>query len=186
MSAKKLAVVFPGVGYHVDKPLLYYSRRLAKEEGYEVVEVSYDFPHKPSEIKDDAEKMREAFDIAASQALEQLSDVDFEDFDKVLFIGKSIGTAIGAYCDEKYGVNAFHIVLTPVPQTFDFLNGKEGVVFHGLSDPWCENDIVEDKCVELGLELIEVKKANHSLETGNAIKDVKIIKKYLKRVRELF
>ena len=25
----KLAVVFPGVGYHADKPLLYYSRKLA-------------------------------------------------------------------------------------------------------------------------------------------------------------
>ena len=33
---KRLAVIFPGVGYHVDKPLLYYSRKLAKEYGYEV------------------------------------------------------------------------------------------------------------------------------------------------------
>ena len=25
----KLAVIFPGVGYHADKPLLYYGRKLA-------------------------------------------------------------------------------------------------------------------------------------------------------------
>ena len=29
---KRLAVIFPGIGYHCDKPILYYSRKLAKEE----------------------------------------------------------------------------------------------------------------------------------------------------------
>ena len=28
---KKLAVLFPGIGYHVDKPLLYYGAKLAKQ-----------------------------------------------------------------------------------------------------------------------------------------------------------
>ena len=31
----KLVVFFPGIGYHCDKPLLYYSRKLAQEYGYE-------------------------------------------------------------------------------------------------------------------------------------------------------
>ena len=31
MKNKKIAVVFPGVGYHADKPLLYYSRKLAAQ-----------------------------------------------------------------------------------------------------------------------------------------------------------
>ena len=31
----KAAVFFPGIGYHCDKPLLYYSRKLAQECGYE-------------------------------------------------------------------------------------------------------------------------------------------------------
>ena len=30
---KRIAVIFPGVGYHVDKPLLYYSRKLAGKYG---------------------------------------------------------------------------------------------------------------------------------------------------------
>ena len=38
---KKLAVIFPGVGYHVDKPLLYYSKKIAAHYGYEIVEVAY-------------------------------------------------------------------------------------------------------------------------------------------------
>ena len=31
----KAAVFFPGIGYHCDKPLLYYSRKLSQECGYE-------------------------------------------------------------------------------------------------------------------------------------------------------
>ena len=32
---KKLAIFFPGIGYHCDKPLLYYARKLTQECGYE-------------------------------------------------------------------------------------------------------------------------------------------------------
>lgn len=32
----KLAVVFPGIGYHVDKPLLFYSKKIAASHGFEV------------------------------------------------------------------------------------------------------------------------------------------------------
>ena len=38
---KRIAVIFPGVGYHVDKPLLYYSRKLAGRYGYEIVCADY-------------------------------------------------------------------------------------------------------------------------------------------------
>ena len=34
MDEKKLAVLFPGIGYHCDKPLLYYSAKLAGAAGY--------------------------------------------------------------------------------------------------------------------------------------------------------
>ena len=31
----KLAIYFPGIGYHKDKPLLYYSSRLLQTYGYQ-------------------------------------------------------------------------------------------------------------------------------------------------------
>ncbi len=40
----RLVVVFPGIGYHCDKPLLYYGRKVASECGYdEVVTLSYSY-----------------------------------------------------------------------------------------------------------------------------------------------
>ena len=41
---EKLAIIFPGIGYHSDKPLLYYSRKLAKERGYEeIISLKYSY-----------------------------------------------------------------------------------------------------------------------------------------------
>lgn len=38
---KKIAVLFPGIGYTCDKPLLYYAAQIAAEQGYEIVKVNY-------------------------------------------------------------------------------------------------------------------------------------------------
>ena len=59
---KKIAVLFPGIGYHTDKPLLYYSRKLAMERGYEIAEVKYG--ELPVNVKGNAKKMLEAFNKA--------------------------------------------------------------------------------------------------------------------------
>ena len=38
---KKIAVLFPGIGYHADKPLLYYSKKLVMNKGYKIADVKY-------------------------------------------------------------------------------------------------------------------------------------------------
>ena len=62
----KIAVIFPGMGYHSDKPLLFFAKRLARKAGYEVAEVSYEFPFKAREIMNDKVRMKEAFTLAAT------------------------------------------------------------------------------------------------------------------------
>ena len=179
---KKLAVVFPGIGYHSDKPLLYYSKKLVKEYGFEVIEVAYDFSFKAKEIKGDKDKMKDAFEIAVKQAKEQLSTIEFSDYEQILFIGKSIGTTVAAYYDKTYEIGAKHIVLTPVPQTFEFLGTGDCIVFNGSEDPWCETSLVQDKCHALGVELHVVEHANHSLETKSVTTDVQNMKLILDNI----
>lgn len=54
----KLAVLFPGIGYHCDKPILYFARELAKQVGYdEVINLSYIC--KADNIRGNDKKMRE-------------------------------------------------------------------------------------------------------------------------------
>ena len=50
-----LAVFFPGIGYHTDKPLLYYGKKLAAAYGCEIMEMSYG--ELPTHIKGNHEKM---------------------------------------------------------------------------------------------------------------------------------
>lgn len=61
-NAPKLAVVFPGIGYGPDKPLLYYAARLARNQGYQILNVSYG--SLPENVKGDRAKMEQAFELA--------------------------------------------------------------------------------------------------------------------------
>lgn len=169
----KLAVIFPGIGYHTDKPLLYYSKKLFREHGYEIVEVSY--TGFPQNVKGNKEKMEQAFQIAMKQAKEILADVNMRAYEKVVFVSKSIGTAIAAAYDQEHQIYADHIYFTPVPRTFFFVRERSGIVFHGLKDPWCETAIVKENCRRLGLTLKTFEDANHSLETGESVRDLSIL-----------
>lgn len=59
MNNNKLAVIFPGIGYHSDKPLLYYSKKVAKRLGYEILDIRYDIPTNAGDIKNNQLKMKE-------------------------------------------------------------------------------------------------------------------------------
>lgn len=170
--SNQLAVIFPGIGYHSDKPLLYYSKKLAKSKEYEIVEIKYSFDEDFAVIKADKEKMQLAFDDVFKQVVEQLKDITFNNYQKVVFIGKSIGSAFAARYNMTYEIDADMIVYTPIEQTFAYINNCEGLVFHGDADPLCDTDMCVQLCEELSLTYAVVPNANHSLETGNVDRDI--------------
>lgn len=176
----KLAVIFPGIGYHADKPLLYYSTKLAKACGYEIRQVAYGgFPDK---VRGSKEKMQQSFELALQQTRELLQDIQFEKYEKLLFISKSVGTAVsGAYAIEKK-IDPDNIFYTPVEETFQFLSGK-GIVFHGTADPWARTSVVKENCERLGLPLYLTENANHSLETGDVEADLKNMQRIMEQTK---
>lgn len=185
---RKAAVVFPGIGYHTDKPLLFYSKKLAWTNGYEIIDVPYG--HFEHGIKGNEKKMRKACESALKQAGEILKDKDLEGYDELVFLSKSIGTAAAAAYAEKHhlidgnGRKVRHIYFTPVADTFLAARKKSGIVFHGTADPWAPDDIIEKGCRELELPLYIVPGANHSLETGSVDLDLKNIRKVMARCAE--
>jgi hypothetical protein len=46
-----LATVFPGYGYTVDAPLLFYTNALLFELGYDVLNINYEYNRNPSYLK---------------------------------------------------------------------------------------------------------------------------------------
>lgn len=150
----KLAVFFPGIGYHCDKPLLYYSEKLAKQYGYETIKITYQGLSKNPD---------EAFVGALSQTETCLAEVDWKRYEDVLFVSKSIGTAAACAYAAKHAVACRNIYYTPLENTFAF-TPQSGIVFHGTEDPWAGTETVREKCRASGLPLFTIEKANHSLE----------------------
>ena len=159
---KKIACLFPGIGYTCDKPLLYYSGKLLKSLGWEIVPVQYS--GFPSGVKGNAEKMRQC------------------EYGEILFVGKSVGTVVCAAYAERRCLRCRQVLFTPVEDTFRFA-GRDSIAFHGTADPWADTKTVEEACGKRGIPLYETAGANHSLETGDVEADLKELRKVMKTVR---
>ena len=174
----KLTVVLPGIGYHKDKPLLYYSSKLMMNLGYEVISIEYH--DLPSKVKGDKAMMRKAFELAFAQCEEQLSGVDFSGYEEVDFIGKSIGTAVVAKYVSDHKLSARQVWYTPVEETFAF--GSEDVIaFIGDDDPWSDVEHVKSVANDMGIPLHSYPECNHSLECGDVGRNIEIVGDVIKK-----
>lgn len=180
-DVKKLAVIFPGIGYHTDKPLLYYSKKLAAANGFEIVDVAYG--NFPKDVKDSAEKMEAAYHSALNQSEELLQNVHFQEYGKIVFISKSIGTAVAASYAAEHNLQTCNIFYTPVEASLAFMT-QPGIVFHGTNDNWVDSEKLVSQCKQKGYEVFITKDANHSLETGNVVTDIKNMEKIMKETEK--
>ncbi|MBQ1490013.1 MAG: alpha/beta hydrolase [Eubacterium sp.] len=179
----KLAVIFPGIGYGKDKPLLYYAARMARREfGYDVVSVEYS--RMPRGIKEDPARMREAVEQALSDAGDCLSGVDVGAYDGLLFISKSLGTIVAAITAQNLPVACEHIFFTPMLEAFDFAADASGIAFHGTEDPWTDTEELIERCEEKDIPLYLFEDADHSLEVGDVEEDLRILKRVIKKTRK--
>lgn len=166
----KIAVVFPGIGYHVDKPLLYYSKKIAASHGYEIKNVPYG--NFPSGVKGNKKRMNACFTDALDQCEDILLDVDFLQYSEILFLSKSIGTLIASAYGQKHGLKTRNVYFTPVGESFQFMD-QPGIVFHGTADGWVDTETVITECKDRNLPLYIIENANHSLETGDWALDIR-------------
>ncbi len=150
----KIAIFFPGIGYHCDKPLLYYADKLCRQSQYETLRLSY---------TNLSRSIPEAFEQAYAQTEAQLAHVNWNTCGDILFVSKSLGTAVAAAYAKRHGISCRNIYYTPLAETFDFAP-QTGIVFHGTSDPWAQTAIIEEKCRESSLPLHVIERTNHSLE----------------------
>lgn len=179
----KIAVYFPGIGYHCDKPLLYYSRSIAREFGYENSR-NVNYTYNAGNIRGNEEKMKEAYEALFFQTEAELTDIVWPDYDDVLFISKSIGTIIATSYAEKYGLkHARHILYTPLAQTFLFAPGN-AIAFIGTADPWSNTDKIIRLSNTNHIPMTVYDGCNHSLECGDTLKNLEILKDIMQRTND--
>ena len=178
---KKIACLFPGIGYTCDKPLLYYSWKRLKGLGWEIVPVQYG--GFPSGVKGSAEKMRQCAYMALEQAEKILQEINWGEYSDILFIGKSVGTVVCAAYAKHHGLHCRQILFTPVVETFRFAD-RSSIVFHGTADPWADTKAIEAACKKLGIPLRKTENANHSLETDDVDANIREMRKVMRIVRD--
>lgn len=178
----KLAVFFPGIGYHCDKPLLYYSRKLTQECGYDEI-LLLDYTYDGGNIRGDEEKMQQAFECLYAQAEKKLKDIDFSLYSDILFVSKSVGTIIASAFAEAYGINCAQIMYTPLEQTYRFRH-ENAVAFIGDKDPWSDIRKVQRLSETQNVPISVYEGCNHSLETENCMKNLEILQVVMAKTRD--
>lgn len=179
----KTAVFFPGIGYHCDKPLLYYGRDAARELGYtEYRNVNYTYT--AGDVRGDEQKMKEAFEVLSSQAEAELAGIDWTVFDDILFVSKSIGTIIAASYARKHALEQVrHVLYTPLAQTYLFAP-KRAIGFIGTADPWSDTEEIIRLSAENHVPLVVCDGCNHSLECGDTLRDLETLRNVMSRTME--
>ena len=179
----KIAVYFPGIGYHCDKPLLYYSQSIARKHGYENSRnVSYTY--KAGNIRGNDGKMKEAYEILFSQTEAELADISWSAYDDVPFISKSIGTIIAASYAKKHGLeSARHVLYTPLAQTYLFAPNR-AIGFIGTEDPWSDTDEIIRLSDLNYIPLTVYEGCNHSLECNDTLKNIENLKDIMQRTHD--
>ena len=182
---KKTAVVFPGVGYTKDRPLLYYAGKLAAKNGYELTAVDFAGLDWSKEKLKDSDFLRETMEkcmLITEDALSQIADLSDS---QVVFISKSIGTVVATAYAKRAGISPVQICFSPLEMIGEYVPEGGAVLFCGDADPYADYKTVEQIATDKKLEIRRIAGGNHSLETGDVATDIDNLQKMMQRVSEL-
>lgn len=155
---KKAVVLFPGIRYSCDTPLLYFAGVVFGQRGYEKYEIDY------SGRMQSANDLEQAVLAVRQDVLSQLASMKLEDYDQVVFVSKSIGTVLAGWAASQLPYPIRHIYLTPLEQTLPFIDPVKDWVVGAGDDPYLASDRLSAYCAERGISLTIYPGVEHRLE----------------------
>lgn len=170
-NSNVLAVLLPGMGYTLDRSLMDYSKNLAVEKGYDVLPIEYGFQAVRKKI--DKDNMEDV-EVAINESYELLKLSLEIRYEKVIFIGKSLGTVVQRMLEEKirkenYDGEIINIYLTPIDKTCELGIKENSLVVCGTKDPMITSENREKLSHMSNINYIEVDGAGHSLAIKNDV-----------------
>lgn len=177
LGSKKLCIILPGIGYYLDRSYLDYSKQLAKELGYDILEVEYGYQINRSKFNIEKE-----FSIMVSETLEVIDNSLNKEYEELLIIGKSIGTSVQHFVNKDLKSRfkkVSNIYISPIDKTLnEFGLEKNSLVIIGDVDPLLSDKNRKRIEEREDLESFVISGANHPLdiknnvmETVNALKE---------------
>ncbi len=188
-GTERLAVLFPGMRYTVDMPLLYYTSRLLVSTGADALLVDYRYHEDPTFMADvEQERARRMTSDVTAACRVALSQRSYRD---VTIVGKSLGTLAMAHLlsTETKLSTARAVWLTPLLRNENLRaqiktwRGKSLFVI-GTADPdYDEKLLGEVETATRGKSLV-IEGGDHSLEIeGDFFASLQALEKVLRAVR---
>lgn len=128
--------------------------------------------------------MKEAFESLYTQAEKILEEIEWDSYDEILFVSKSIGTIIAAAYAQKHSIqNLRNIIYTPLVQTFNF-EPQNALAFIGTADAWSDaNDIIR-LANEQKIPIEVYGNCNHSLECEDTLRNIEILNDVMTKTKD--
>lgn len=162
---KKIVVTFPGKS-GTEIPLLYYGAKYFENLGYEKFFVNYAVSE-------------ENYDFAYQNAKAVTDKIKFDEYDDIVFIGKSLGTYIACKLKEEYHVSAALILLTPLPETMPYIRRDNDVrlTVIGTKDRYLDYQILQERCEKEQIPCYVEPGVGHRMEVvGDLQRDLEIVR----------
>lgn len=159
----KAVVLFPGVRYSCDTPLLYYAGKVFARRGYEKFEVSY------GDGIFSTKNLEQKFMDLRDKVLSDLLALNLEQYEDVVFVSKSIGTVFAGWCASQLSVNVRHIYLTPLEQTLPFMDPVTDIAVGAGMDEYLDPQQLEQWCRSKKIRLTMYPNVGHRLEDRDDI-----------------
>lgn len=181
----KIAVVFPGVGYNKDRPLLYYAGKAASACGFELKHIDFSGIEWSKEKLKDRDFLLKTLDICIKKAEDALTAQGDMSGDELVFISKSIGTVVATAYSFRKSLNVRHICFSPLEFINEYVSEKSAILFYGDNDPYADHKSIEKIARDKELEMYKISGGNHSLETGDVSTDIDNLKGMIRRVTDV-
>ncbi|MGN0143613.1 MAG: alpha/beta hydrolase [Clostridium sp.] len=179
-----LAVLLPGIGYTLERPLLDYSKKLCMELGYDVLGLEYGFQLSGKEFE------KEKINIIIDETYKLLKMSLDSRYKKIIFIGKSLGTIIQIYLEDKlveegYKFDFKNIYLTPVNFTAESGVEEGSLIVTGTNDPLINEESI-NKIEEISkVDVVKIDGADHSMNVDHdVVKSSEILTYIIKKEKE--
>ncbi len=176
VDTQELALVFPGLAYTSDMPLLYYTIEAIITCGINVLSVDFDYSNNQEFLKQSVRERSEWLLEDSEAALKMITSE--KNLKVVCMVGKSMGTLVLGHLLETHEDlrNTKTIWLTPLIKNPELLEQmlaymKEAVLVIGTNDSQYDRDIIDRLNASTQLSGIVIDGANHGLEIEGKITD---------------
>lgn len=159
-KSHSLVVLFPGMGYTCDMPLLYYANMATLFKGCDVLSLEYGFyiADKKFESKD--------FDKVVNEIATIINKCTLNSYSNVYFISKSLGTLFaGDLSVQMSDRNIINLFLTPLEKTIPYMVITNCIAVTGSEDKAFSNSSIDFVRNKSNLEVVIIDDADHNLET---------------------